>query len=342
MRRVPLVGLFAVTVACGLEQCGIYDPGMLAGEDGSVSADASVTPDSAAEVDASDAAVSADTAVPPVDAGADSGFPCGVDPNACANLNLPAGWKSVAYAPKQAACPSDFGKEAHPEVNPTPSAGACVCTATNPNKPDCQSGNSAVAFDYGMVATCNLGSSPFVGNQGNCAPRTFTLDGDHVSASLLAPTGGSCTSALKLDATKVTTTVTTTCEPTLCPEKLCANQPPPGFSSCVQHDNDEVCPAGFPNKSLVGAGATITACSVCPACVVTNAACTGAKLEFFSDPNCNPNNKVTEVNADGSCQTVSKGAVKTYKYTATATANYDPGTSTPTAAFAKPKTVCCK
>ncbi len=340
MRSFIFAGLSAVALACGADDSELFAPVPQASADGGSSAtDGAATADGSTGADSSatpDGAATVDGSVTPVP---DAGPTCGgANPHACDNLKA-GGWIPVAFAAAQNKCPAKFNKEQHPVTTPVAADGACACGIATQTPPDCQSGNMTTFYDVGINATCGTQGSTINFASGNCRQGGGQF-GNHFSGNPLPPTGGACTAAApKTDLSKVTATTTTTCEPTACAESICEGTAPSTFAACVEQAGDLVCPAPFINRTLVGDSAAVSACGAC-ACTVTNKLCSKGQFYSYSDGQCGNQTNVLPV--DTTCNGVGNKFFGSLRYTATASATYTAGPSTPTLGLLNTKTVCCR
>jgi len=89
----------------------------------------------------------------------------------------------------------------------------------------------------------------------------------------------------------------------------------------------------------VGDGGSV-ACGAC-GCVASAPKCTSPQMFYYSDGACMT--QVEDFVVDSkTCSSVSVGGFGSFRYTATASATYTPGSSTPTASLTNQKTVCCR
>jgi len=321
-------------IGCGLDDGGVVDvtPGI---DVDSSAPDVIVVSEGGKQLDNF---VPTDAPVQP-EAGPDTSWPCGVDPTSCANTSvIPNGWTAVAVASTNLACGAGFGGEAHEKTKPVALSGACECQAQNTSPPDCQSG--ALQTAYGPLCAVQGATTPVA--NGACTAVNWQLSFSY-SSKPIAPTGGSCTGAKGLDATKVSGSDLTTCAATTCLEKVCAGVVPQGFAACIESAGDVACPNGSPfnMKQTVGDAVSLTDCSACTC--TPSATCGQPMVDFFSDNKCM--NGLVSLTSDNACQATNNNAasVKGVMYTATVVPTYTvSGPKTPNVSLTNTKTICCR
>jgi hypothetical protein len=270
-----------------------------------------------------DAAPVVDTTAPPK--------PC--DESACVTLDPK--WTPFAVAIGGGACPAD-ATTTTAITDPVAGAGACTCVATNQVAPSCVQGT--VNFKVGNGCTTAGLSTTF--SDSMCHPVTSAV-GDYVAYQPIAPAGGSCKGAPSTDTSKVTHTPVTLCAPT-CKQDLCGHTAPPGFKACLVAAGDIACDvAGFGDKHLVGAKATLACTGNCPNCTAT-ATCTNVSVDLFTESTC-----TTKVANEGpACSSTGADVGKPIDgliYHATVVPQYvASGTVSPqSVSVTAPQTVCC-
>jgi len=270
--------------------------------------------------------------------------PCSTDASACTSA-LAAGWTPVAFASSRTtACPSNFTAE-DIVANPQVQTGACTCDCTPGNAPSCAIGSLSGTF--GSSSQCGGGTNgPYnITTDGQCYDwgGSFALANYH-DWTKLGLTPGTCTSAPTLDANKVSTDPMRACAPPpQCAEDVCSGSPPAGFSSCIVHDTDLLCPPGpFTSRTIVADGVQF-ACGACAGCTNTGTGCGAAKIDYYATSNCTT--ALATDTVDGNCDPSNTGVnnVSHFKYSAPVVgAACTPGTSTATPTPTNLRTICCR
>lgn len=327
-----------VLVACGLDAVAIQEP--------------DVAPSSNDDASTDTAEPSHDADVTPKDDDAATG-PCTTTSTTCSAPLAQAGWTPVVVPVQPTtSCPVTY-ETIDRVTDPTPQPGACTCGEPDiVTEPRCDKDKSYV----GQVGdtSCNQNAPALNVKNGDC---TF-LGGGNPAAAPYAPFGlykpiqpakddvGECTVPTTKDETKLSTSPIRICKPpSACVEDTCNGQSTSEFQSCVVHDGDVACPAGFTNPRQAGKSAVL-ACSTCE-CTVEGK-CDDARLEFFADGNCNQSIGKRKVN--GKCEALtdasqaSKGA-SSFKYTADPDFHAKlgaPSVATPTLSPQDLQTICCR
>jgi hypothetical protein len=251
---------------------------------------------------------------------------------ACSNAKVPASWTAVAFHESFIGCPEGFTSQTF-VTNPVASC-ACGCNVTA--QPDCTTGSVPTAF--GTTSTCSqVGITDVV--DGGCQTIAGTIS-NYFSGTPIAPTGATCTSQAKPDAS---TTSAEACIPTRCGDSICQGVVPQGFKACIITLGDQPCPSGTPFTvaTSVGASADVTCGSGCTCAV--SAACQSAMFTFYTDTACNT--PLTTVAVNSTCVSTNEAAgttLNSLKYTATPSASCATGgTSKPDASLVDRRTVCC-
>src|SRR5690606_1766303 len=115
------------------------------------------------------------------------------------------------------------------------------------------------------------------------------------------------------------------------------------FASCVARAGDEACPAGFPDKHLVGSEGAELECTGTCGCTVNRAPCQGA-VHLYSDGSCNVDEVVVPANGLCGGPDLQGADVDSYRVVATSTTTCT-GTGSPAASGVQMKnarTVCCR
>lgn len=259
--------------------------------------------------------------------------------DACADV-VPAGWTPVLASTTKTSCPSGWGGLDTRPTDPVVGQFACSCNPSNQVSPTCTSGSTSVTNG----ASCGGGTTPITVNGNTC--MTFgpvTLQASEVVPPVTA-SGGSCTATATANQAALSTTTIALCTPLGCPIDLCTNQPPSGFSACLEQIGDLSCPGDFPTKHVVSDAFQVDCTGQCTTCDAS-ATCTGPAITFYDD--CTSKGFVTAINADGKCNITGVGGA------VVAGATYGAGTINPTYTADGPKkgaampvgtkrTLCCK
>jgi hypothetical protein len=287
---------------------------------------------------ASDSTVDAPLGDAPVEAMSTSG---------CLNA-IPSGWSLVVYDLGTDPCPPNF--TAHDVTGPTTiQPGACSCSCSVAQDGNCAQGTLSVHPSIGNNGACDLdaGWSKDLDGSG-CTPLGVTLyvSGPHSDLSApLVPQGGSCADIVQSDPTKFAATSASYCDvPPASADSVCSGTVSSGFAACILTDGETTCPAGslFAHAYVVQDSATLQ-CSSCAGCSAATS-CSNAVLTGYSDTACS--SPVGSVGVDGGCNPVnvftSPSPLVAVTYTAIASTNCTPGTSTPGAQLVNPRTICCR
>lgn len=289
-----------------------------------------------------------------VGANANDAAGCDKDPSAC--IVVPAGFELVAAADVgdggadagAPACPAGFAKPSIAGVTPAPKADSCTCDCAITKNGTCSNGQ--IANVYGNATCTDQGNAldiaggsckSFAGNvvafskltaqpasDGNCSPTQTVMHEDRVQWAA--------------------STELCAIEPARCSGSTCniAGLGAP-FRACVasadgaiKAANDVTCPAGFPEKRVLGTGASFT-CGVCGACTVSFT-CTGT-LDAFKNAGCDQ--LLGTLPVDGVCHPApATGAIKAYRTNLTSQNNAcsvaNPVATNPV--LSSGRAVCCR
>jgi hypothetical protein len=303
-----LGSLVSIAVACGgADGSNLFDGGGGNGDDGGATND-----------------------VAPIDTGSNCEATC---------VTLPQGFRAVRIAGAKTTCPNGW-VSADGMTDPVASSDACSCSCNVTQPPDCTTGKIARALDDSLSPTCGSAATTFAANGNGCTQigQALYLNHAHYSATAPAASGGACQFDAKLDKQKVSGTATRLCAPPAsCVGAICD-----GGAVCVATDGDQICPADFPTKTLVGDGVDGT-CSACGTCAVEGT-CTGT-LSFFTDTQCAGGE--VDFTADGQCKAnvaSTSSAYYAYEWKGSVAKSGCGGqpASTPEATLTNAVTVCCK
>jgi hypothetical protein len=268
---------------------------------------------------------------------------CTVPPGACVSA-LPPGWGLVTYATSPGAtCSSQYVGGAVVS-NPAAQTGACGCVCDVTSAPTCNQGELARMVN--TATPCNQTGNPLDVNGSGCTPWATGSGGlaPYSQSTPLALTAGTCMGAPTMDLSNVTSDPGLLCTPpTQCEEQLCEGGPPAGFSLCVaQPGPTSSCPAGWGTPMVVGDSVGLV-CSACNCDVNSQSSCSGASVEFFSDPGCTM--LASTVSIDGTCNTEQNAGAHVMAFEYFATLNQvcvAEGPNTATVSPTNPQTICCK
>ncbi len=253
--------------------------------------------------------------------------------DACA---LPAGGTDfgvVLYGDRSTACPTGFDATDLIE-KPT---GACACGGCSVTGVNCNTGT--IPTNYSSNNGCGTNGAPAQANNGNCL-NDQGLWGEWASVEPPAAVGGTCNvQPSTVNKAAFTTTPVRICTPQsgICAAEFCA--PPPSLQACSIHNGDVSCPAGAPNKHLLGSDFT-PSCAAC-GCSVTKKLC-GGTLVIYSQSNCSNSGSQRSLTVNTCVQTngfyqYSSKWTGIVAETQCATA----APPTPTITWTGAKTVCC-
>ena len=220
----------------------------------------------------------------------------------------PAGFHYVSYqADRGAACPA--GATTFDVITGVGDSVTCNCPC-KVAPPDCATGNLVRTSDNDPInATCGLTGTVLSAAAPTCTPfQNFQIGlSTHIKVGP-PPVVGVCSAEGKPDLTSLKATLGRVCDaPADCSGIVCG-----GPKRCVAQAGDVACPAGFANKTLVGA--TVSAkCEACGACKA-DVQCDGT-LSFFSDNACTMGQ--VDMPADNMCvaRPVNSGGVVYHAYT---------------------------
>jgi hypothetical protein len=238
---------------------------------------------------------------------------------------VPTGWSVVAFVPNQrpAACPSGYATPTDLSVAPA-SNGTCSCSCTGSGGQAC----SASPFNIGV-------------GQGNCTGQTENGALANGACTTLTGINGLVQAGSSILAS--TPAGPATCNPSAsntiganpprsgkscelpktgggCASGVCAKTPGAPYAACVQRAGAQTCPAGYPNRTLVGTGISDTrSCTACNCVKVdcrarvelyNNGACNGAAdMTAFTTNTCNATAN-TQFNANAYLATVLDGGCR--------------------------------
>jgi hypothetical protein len=288
--------------------------------------------------------------VVPQDGGSDVTPTCNLQTSVCVP-DLPSGWAFTIYDPDtRPACATGYGAQTDVEEGIDAGAAVCTCGCTTTN-PDCHTGKLGITG--GNNGGCNnFTNQTDVATAGcNTLTQFTTTNGNQVSTTPPAPSGGSCTPS----GTQTIPAVGYGHQGRTCafeagaPGGGCTTGqvclPSPGtFDTCVSQAGNVACPAdaGYPTQHVIGSSITDTrGCTTC-GCAFDAGSC-GGTVTLWTDTGCANNS--TPIAATGTCTNVNGNRTwKGYSYVASTTASCS---GTPVAAdggvvFADVTTVCCK
>jgi hypothetical protein len=260
-------------------------------------------------------------------------------PQGAAGLG-PFGWTEVAFSTENVPCPAGYGNGESVVVDPTGAAAICGCTcAGSPAK--CGGTVTWLRWAAANCPTATQAASATLDGNGACTGLVIGYAAGVTStvSPELVPIQGSCTGTRSEDRPPVNAPIGQLCMPT----STVPAAPP--FARCVVQDGASLCPSGYPERHLIGAGSPgyidSRQCSACNC--GTNATCTDTTTTFYELENCAG---IPRYRAKGTCQD-EPSAVATLSYQTTATvvngacqvtSNSAPsGDVVPNAA----RTVCC-
>ena len=263
---------------------------------------------------------------------------------------MPSGFRLVAFGAtaKSVACPKGFNAPTDTVEGPALAAGACSCACSVTAQPSCATGALAGHFDTAGSGLCDSAGGDLANNgcgtDGYLGP--FGAGNEH-KFKPPAPTGGTCSAVANKDPTKLTyAALGRVCEAAVVPQcdgKVCPPSVAAPFGACIGTTGDVACPAGFPNKHVLGTGANFT-CSTGCTCGVT-ATCKG-KLNYFASGDCSGAVGMFVIVDDGCHSTDAAGA----SFLSHAYVPFNPqnvactktGSTTPsTPALSEAETICC-
>ena len=264
-------------------------------------------------------------------------------------LPLPDGWRLVVETPLTTgaapACPQGYGAASDVGAGPKPRADACDCaTCTIAQKPTCA---GAVSNSYSYGGNCGSSSSA-LGNSpaGQCGTDLYT--GDLSTAeeryTMPGPSGGSCSPGAAVahaDRVDFAERARLCDGNSRCSGSTCDARVTPPFRACFSSDGDRACPAGFPEKHVVGASAAFDCASTC-GCTVATRTCAPI-LNLYASATCA--GVPHSVPADGVCRSGFSGSYNSYKVTTAPDATCAPSGGNPVANNVRldaMTTVCCR
>lgn len=259
--------------------------------------------------------------------------------DACADV-VPQGWTPALASTTKTSCPAGWGGLETRVTDPVVGQFACSCTAANQVPPTCNAGPTSVTTG----ASCGGGTVAIAASGNTCTSFGPVTLQPQEKVPMVTANGGSCTPVAVANQAAISTTTIALCTPLGCPNDLCTNQPPSGFSTCLEQIGDVACPNDFSTKRVVADGFQVDCTNQCTTCDAS-ATCTAAAITFLD--NCTNKGFVTAINADGNCNNTGVGgatvAGATYNagiidqtYTADGPKK---GTAAP---FGTTRTLCCK
>ena len=256
----------------------------------------------------------------------------------------PAGWTPLFVAGDAggATCPAPSTNGQSVAVLPANASQACTCNCA-PQGPTCASGS--LAF--------------YAGNGGTC-PTTASATGPVSTSCTDFAAALNATSSLRIDQPAGPTGCTATLSPPPAPLQgsscgltgepagrcastlnECVHKASAPFTRCIAGGPDAgTCPAGYPNRFVMGSSVADT--RTCAGCSCGVAPCV-TKVEVFARSGCTLTADYTQSPPDGTCQPVG-GNVNARSYKSqfgTGCEVTDAATTTGTLSFAGPQTVCC-
>jgi len=302
---------FCVALSCGGSDGVILD----GGGDSPINADA--TADSSMSDSAMDGTAN--------DSGGDAadGSDAGSCPGTCATTP-PMGWNFLAYDDmNRDPCPANYGNPIDAVENATGAPAACGCTCSVQNQPACVA--ASPTMDFANNNQCNMNTQMENLNV-TCGAQAITYTNGNattygVGKSLASPMGGSCNNPMvsksvpppnaDLGRFCAITGPTSSCQNGTCVPIVSGS-----YGLCIQHDGDQACPNGYPNKHIVGVGINDTRdCSVCT-CTL-GAKCNIPVAHFYVLGGCMGN--ATSLTLDGTCQVLGQGTFTSASNQTTAT-----------------------
>lgn len=254
--------------------------------------------------------------------GCASGYDC---------VNAPPGWQPVGFSPNgRSACAGDSAKE---DIQAQSGAAAqCTCT--------CGGGNCTGNTDIYLGSGSCPGTPTTVASL-NQTCRDITDAGGNPSVTFTSYriTGGTPAGACNASTTNIAApTNGRVCSATTkCSAGLCAPRGN-GYSACIRQSGDQACPAGFPNKFVVGD--SIHDGRTCSGCVCGPPSC-AVQVTMWSNPNCNGAADLTAT-GDGGCATTAQKTIRTFTSTlSSACSVVTQPTIQGTRTVSNQSTVCC-
>lgn len=254
---------------------------------------------------------------------------------------LPAGFGLVLYAPnRNTPCqPGEVTADllADPAVTNT----ACTCGCTPTANGDCSRGQLGWWVDPNGndAGVC---SQPSLLNLNPNGPGCQVLNNVvgfssfHLLDAAAPVDAGGCKVNPVPGMNQVTSTNVRVCVPTSCSDAICT--PPVGERLCAISSGDVACPAGFSDRHIVAASASVT-CG-CQGTCTPSTACTGV-ITFYKDNACLMVD--FSLSSDAGCQPTPTLSPASYKYAGTP--NTTCGTSAVPSSSLVPtgtQTLCCK
>ena len=266
---------------------------------------------------------------------ASTGFAC--------TPSVPAGWLVVAFnATQRVACPAGYPTPTDLTAAPA-NPGSCACNCTTVGN-TCSASPFSVAV--GPSNTCTGSSATGLVADGGCNPVSG-LTGINPNAYLQANAPAGPTSCTPNPSNTLGATRNgRSCEGTKtgggCTVGVCARSPGTPFSSCIQRAGQQSCPAGYPNRTIVGLTATDT--RGCTPCSCANVPCL-VNVAIFNSGNCGGASDMAGL-TNGQCILQSNGNFNAANYVATVL----DGGCRPTApsvpegglALQSESTICCR
>jgi hypothetical protein len=258
--------------------------------------------------------------------------------------SVPMGWTVVGYGQDQRPpCGTGYGSPTDVEegVNAALASCGCGCTTTQPN---CATGNLTITA--GGNGNCNNLTNQMGNAAAGCnGVNSFSTNGDSISVTGPAPSGGSCSP----NPAKMIPTVTYQHMGRMCIANgygagcmngnVCIGIPAP-LVACISQKGMQACPQGYPAQHLIGTMlADSRDCTACN-CKFDSGIC-GGTATFYTDNGCFMN--ATNVTVDGQCHGVPNHQYRAFKYAPGTNASCTPSPSNATGGvtFADLTTVCC-
>lgn len=324
--------------ACG---CSLEERGLQATLDGAPPIDAAVDSTIGADATIDDSGPSTDVTILPdvnQDAPTPDAGPCLTPPTLCPALT--GGAKIVIFETSTSqSCPSGWAK-ADLVTNPVALGGACSCRC-NATAPTCKP--TQLTITDGANAGCGGGTTSQVSYSGNCANVTLNNKA-YLQVGKVTPVNGGCTADTLANGTQVTFDVVRACTPPpSCLGDVCGGAVPSGFAACVDLPGNVPCTvSGYPNRTVVGNGATLNCNLGTCACGATTSC--GGNVQFFGQPNCavlTTTIQADDVCAAGNFQNGSTSQSVRYNGTPLTTCQSS-GAAVADPGLAAVHTICCK
>lgn len=265
----------------------------------------------------------------------DGGVP--LPPTACGQdacgLTVPAGWSLAAVTINTTPCPLGFDTTDVVE-KPVAGASACKCTCNVTSSPSCATGTVATKYDYS--SGCGSTSSALVASADGKCNVTNLSNGNHELFPSPPPAGtAACLAPATADKTAVQSDALRVCSPPTC-GVACQGA---GFKTCLLAPGDMACPAGAPEKHLVGTDVKL-ACTTCGCTATGPTSCEGT-WTLYSDTACAT---LVDTVPPNVCTQTTQTAIRSYKWSPVPiSVKCDAGAPAPgVASLVGPTTVCCK